>query len=149
MVELFMDTMNPKERVKDFNQIFTTILNKFQPTAKPNKELQIKVYSNALPASISMFVKRATKQTLAGNFEETKTIEFQMKGCKQGHASLVKRESQPPPRRGLVLTRSSGKSVEQTPNKCNGDIEYLQRMVKKFSNEIIDMKRIVGEGNQS
>jgi hypothetical protein len=76
MDELFTTTMNLEERVKDFNQIFTTILNKFQPTVKPNQELKIKVYDNALLDSISMFVKRATKKTLAGNFEETKTIEF-------------------------------------------------------------------------
>jgi hypothetical protein len=149
MDELFMATMNLKERVKDFNQIFMTILNKFQPTAKPTQELQIEVYANALLASISMFVKRAAKQTLAENFEEAKMIEFQMKGCKEGEASLVKRETMPPPRRGLLLTRSSGKSTEQTPNKGNGDIEYLQCMVKKLSNEIIDMKRSAGEGNQS
>ena len=72
-----------------------------------------------------------------------------MKGCKEGQASLVKRETQPPPRRGLLLTRPPGKPAEQTPNKGNGDIEYLQIMFKKLSNEIIDMKRSTGEGNQS
>jgi hypothetical protein len=46
------------------------------------------------------------------------------------------------------LTRPPGKPVEQTPDKGNGDIEYLQCMVKKLSNEIIDMKRNAGEGNQ-
>ena len=46
------------------------------------------------------------------------------------------------------MTRPLRKQVEQTPDKSNGDIEYLQRMVKKLSNEIIDMKRNVGEGNQ-
>jgi hypothetical protein len=148
MAELFAATMSLKERVKYFNQIFTTILNKFQPAAKPTQELQIEVYANALPTSISMFVKRAAKQTLAENFEEAKTIEFQMKGCKEGQASLVKKEAQPPPRRGLLLTRPSGKPTEQTPDKGNGDIEDLQCMVKKLSNEIIDMKRNAGEGNQ-
>jgi hypothetical protein len=148
MAELFAATMSSKERVKDFNQIFTTILNKFQPEAKPTQELQIEVYANALPASISMFVKRAAKLTLAENFEEAKMIEFQMKGCKEGQVSLVKKEVQPPPRRGLLLTRPTGKQTEQGPEKGNGDIEDLQRMVKKLSNEIIDMKRSAGEGNQ-
>jgi hypothetical protein len=32
---LFTATMSSKEKVKDFNQRFTTILNKFQPEAKP------------------------------------------------------------------------------------------------------------------
>ena len=46
------------------------------------------------------------------------------------------------------MTRPPGKPVEQTPDKGNGDIEYLQQMVKKLSNEIMDMKRSVGDGNQ-
>jgi hypothetical protein len=99
MTELFVATMSSKEKVKDFNQRFTTILNKFQPEVKPTQELQIEVYANALPASIFMFVKRAAKTTLAKNFEEVKTIEFQMKGCKEGQVSLVKKEVQPPPKR--------------------------------------------------
>jgi hypothetical protein len=83
------------------------------------------------------------------NFEEAKMIEFQMKGCKEGQDSLVRKESLAPSRRGLILTRPSGKLTEQTPDKGNGDIEDLQRMVKKLSNEIIDMKISTWEGNQS
>ena len=45
------------------------------------------------------------------------------------------------------MTSPPGKLVEQTPDKGNGDIEYLQHMVKKLSNEIIDMNINVGEGN--
>jgi hypothetical protein len=86
-------------------------LNKFQHEAKPTQELQIDVYANALLASISMFVKRAAKLTLVENFEEAKIIEFQMKGCKEGQVSLVKKEAQPPPRRGLSLTRTPGKQT--------------------------------------
>jgi hypothetical protein len=58
---------------------------------KPTQELQIEVYANALLASISMFVKISTKKTLVENFEEAKTIEFHMKGCKEGQVSLVKK----------------------------------------------------------
>jgi hypothetical protein len=35
MGELIYTTMSSKEKVKDFNQWFTTILNLFQPEAKP------------------------------------------------------------------------------------------------------------------
>jgi hypothetical protein len=76
MVELFVATMSSKEKVKDFNKQFTTILNKFQPKAKPTQELQIEVYANALPDSISMFVKRVAKHTLAKYFKEEKMNEF-------------------------------------------------------------------------
>jgi hypothetical protein len=112
--------MSPKEKVKYFNQRFTTILNKFQPEAKPTLELQIEVYVNALPASISMFIKRATKNTLAENFEEDKMIEFQMKGCKEGQISLIKKETQPPPKRGLLLTRPQENKQNKVPKKREG-----------------------------
>jgi hypothetical protein len=148
MAEPFAATMSSKEKVKDFNQRFTTIMNKFKPEAKPTQELQIEVYANSLPASISMFVKRFSKHTLDENFKEDKTIEFQMKGCKEGQVSLVKKEAQPPPRRGLLLTIPPRKQTKQGPEKGSGDIEDLQRMIKKLSNEIIDMKRSAGEENQ-
>jgi hypothetical protein len=47
-----------------------------------------------------------------------------------------------------LSTRPPGKQIEQAPEKGSGDIEDLQRMVKKLSNVIIDMKRSAGEGNQ-
>jgi hypothetical protein len=95
-----------------------------------------------------MFVKRDAKHTLAENFEEAKTIEFQMKGCKEGQVSLVKKEAQPPLGRGLVLTRPPGKQTEQGPEKGSGDIEDLQWMINKLSNEIVDTKRSARAGNQ-
>jgi len=36
-----------------------------------------------------MIVKRVFKPTLADNFEEAKTIEFHIKGCKESHISLA------------------------------------------------------------
>jgi hypothetical protein len=39
MAELFATTMSPKDKVKYFNQNFTTILNKFQLESKPTQEL--------------------------------------------------------------------------------------------------------------
>jgi hypothetical protein len=60
-----------------------------------------------------------------------------------------KNETQPLPKRGIFLKRLPGKQIEQGPKKEGGDLENLHRMIKKLSNEIIDMKRSVGEGNQN
>jgi hypothetical protein len=46
-----------------------------------------------------------------------------------------------------LLTRSPVKKTELGPDK-EGDLENLQWMIKKLSNEIVGMKRSVGEGNQ-
>lgn len=77
-----------------------------------------------------MFVKRAAKHTLNENFEEAKMIEFQMKGYKEGHISLLKKETQPLPKRGLFLTRPPGKQTKQGLEKEGGDLENLQWMIK-------------------
>jgi hypothetical protein len=50
-----------------------------------------------------------------------------MKGCKEGQISLIKKETQPPPKRGLFLTRPLGKQTEQGPEKEGGDIDNLQQ----------------------
>jgi hypothetical protein len=82
--------------------------------------------------------------TLAENFEQTRTIEFQMKGCKEGHISLMKKETQPLPKRGILLTRPLVKQIELGLGKEGGDLENLQQMIKKISNELVDMKRSLG-----
>jgi hypothetical protein len=48
-----------------------------------------------------------------------------------------------------LLTRPPIKQTELGLDKEGGDLENLQRMIKKLSNKIIDMKRSVGEGNQN
>jgi hypothetical protein len=57
MDEFFTLVMSPKYKIKYFNQSFTTFLNKFKYGTMPSPKLQIKVYANALPTTISMFVK--------------------------------------------------------------------------------------------
>jgi hypothetical protein len=46
------------------------------------------------------------------------------------------------------MTRPSRKLAKPTRDKGDGDIQDLQCMVKKLSNEITNMKRNVCEGNQ-
>ena len=83
MVELLAATMGPKDNVKDFNQFFTTIINKFQQETTSSQELQIKFYVNSLLISNSMFAKNVSKHSLEEKFEEAKTMEFHMKGFKE------------------------------------------------------------------
>jgi hypothetical protein len=64
LVELSKIRMGPKERIKDFNKRFLKLLNKMSQTSKPGLDIPIDFYSSALQVSISMFVKRASKNTL-------------------------------------------------------------------------------------
>jgi hypothetical protein len=48
-----------------------------------------------------------------------------------------------------LLTRPLVKKTKLGLDKEGGDLKKLQQMTKKISNEIVDMKRSVGEGNQN
>ena len=55
--------MEKKEKVQDFNQRFTTLLNNFSVATKPAEESLIKYYTTTLDSPITMFVKRFGKIT--------------------------------------------------------------------------------------
>ena len=65
--------INKKEKVKDFNQIFITPLNKILD--KPTEVVQIDFYTTALPPPVARFVKRKEIRTLAENFVEAIKVE--------------------------------------------------------------------------
>lgn len=71
------------ERIKYFNQRFTKILNKFKDTEKPIEKIQVEVYYNVFPTSMSMFVKREEKEYILETFEVDKNIEQEIISCKQ------------------------------------------------------------------
>jgi hypothetical protein len=48
-----------------------------------------------------------------------------------------------------LLTRPQEKQVDQNNEKYGVDMESLQRMIKKMSNEIVDMKINAGEGTSN
>jgi len=56
--------MKPKEKVKDFNQRFNHILNKFVVDTKPHDSITVDYYTPALSTNIAQFVKQAAKPTL-------------------------------------------------------------------------------------
>lgn len=62
--------MEPKERVKDFNKRFVTLLNKIPTTSQPIDVVLVEFYTVALSVTPTMFVKRVGKETLRENFDE-------------------------------------------------------------------------------
>ena len=65
--------MNEKEKVKDFNQIFITLLNRV--LIIPAEVVQIEYYTTALLPNIAMFVKNQEKLTPVDNFGEDIKVE--------------------------------------------------------------------------
>jgi hypothetical protein len=67
--------MNPKEKFKDFNQIFLTLKNRIPTDSMPAKNLIIAYYTKDLHQSIAIWVKQSKKATLLEAFEEASQIE--------------------------------------------------------------------------
>jgi hypothetical protein len=47
--------MAPKEKIKDFNQIFLTLMNKIPEDSRPPENVIIEFYTSTLPSSIAYF----------------------------------------------------------------------------------------------
>jgi hypothetical protein len=75
VMELFSLKMNPKEKVKDFNQRFLTLKNKIAADSMPAEILIVAYSTKALHNNIAIWVKRAKKNTLLEAFEEARKIE--------------------------------------------------------------------------
>ena len=63
LLELSRIKINKRENIKDFNQIFITLLN--QIPDNPVETVQIQLYTHVFPPPVSMFVKSKEKRTLA------------------------------------------------------------------------------------
>jgi hypothetical protein len=75
VMELSRLKMNPKENLKDFNQIFLTLKNKIPTDSMPAKSLIVAYYAKSLHNNIAIRVKRSKKNTLLEAFEEASQIE--------------------------------------------------------------------------
>jgi hypothetical protein len=69
VMELYRLRMNPKEKIKDFNQRFLTLKNRIPMDSMPAENLIIAYYTKALHQSIAIWVKRSKKSMLLEAFE--------------------------------------------------------------------------------
>jgi hypothetical protein len=125
-----------KKKVKDFNQIFLKALTKFTINATLAQSLAIEYYTTIVVPSIGMFVKRANTNTLALNFDEDKTMERELYYyVHHPHSKEIKSTGKKP----LLLTKQLEKEAKY--------IENVVKLVKKLSNEVVDLKKNVSEGS--
>jgi hypothetical protein len=89
----------------------------------------------ALIPSIGMFIKRASRNTLALNFDEAEIIERELSSYEHHpHSEEISSVGNKP----LLLTKP--------PEKEPKDIDSVVKLVKKLSNEVVDLKKNVGKG---
>ena len=115
-LDLLGKQMNENEKVKDFNEIFISLLNRIP--IKFVKAIQIEYYIFALPPNIVMFVKTQKKRTLVDNFVEAIQVEKDFETM----SSCLGKEDK-------ILMES-----------------YLDRVISQLQDEIKNLKKDKGEG---
>ena len=136
--ELSKIHIEPKEKVKDFNQHFLTLRNRIPATSRPTEDVTIEFYTSALPGKIAMFVRQKAKLTLAENFEEAIKVEKDVFATKANSgvdtdAASSSRKKMDSPAKANTTSDKKGQDAL--------DLDSLQRVIKKLSNEIIDLKK--------
>jgi hypothetical protein len=92
-MELSSLKVNPKEKLKYFNQRFLTLKNKIPVDSMLPKSLIVAYYAKALHNSIAIWVKRSKKNTLLEAFEEASQIEKDILSLKYNLSSEVETAS--------------------------------------------------------
>lgn len=133
--------MNPKEKINEFNQRF---LNNIPTTTRPVEEVTLELYTSALPLSIAMFFKRAKLTTLEETFDEAILVEKEISSLKANpmnetnSASTSKKNNENP-----------NKNENEKKDQDNLDMESLQQVITKLSNDMINIKKNNSETNQN
>jgi hypothetical protein len=136
--------INPKEKVKDFNQRFLTLKTRIPADSMPAESLVIAYYTKALHQSIAIWVKRSKKATLLEAFEEATQIEKDILSLKDSSSNETE------------IVFSSKKKIEILPRPTqsktqpkNSNLENLTKVVQKLFNQVIDLKRSTEEASSS
>jgi ribonuclease HI/transposase InsO family protein len=136
--------MNPKEKVKDFNQRFLTLKNRIPADSMPAESLVIAYYTKALHQSIAIWVKRSKKATLLEAFEEATQIEKDILSLKDSSSNETETVSSSKKKIEILSRPTQSKTQPE-----NSDLENLTKVVQKLSNQVIDLKRSTEEASSS
>jgi hypothetical protein len=142
VLELYRMRCDKKYRIKYFNQRFINHFNCIPE--KPTESIQVEFYTAALPPSIAMFVKDQHKITLAKNFIEALQVE---KDIASIASSQGNEENKPSSLEKIMKKKGILKIDTEKKDKEPINMASMQRVLKQFMNELIDLKKIKGEGN--
>ena len=142
VMELSSMKMNPKEKVKYFNQRFITLKKKIHTNSMLAKKMIVSYYAKALHHTATMLVKRSKNNTLLESFEEAVLIENDMFSLKDNTNPKTKSNSSSK-KKIEILTKPPSNKKDQEPI----DMEILQKSFQKLSNQVVDLKRAAEEGS--
>jgi len=131
--------MTTKEKIEYFNQRFSTLMNKIPKDYNPAYNVIIEFYTTKFPSSISIFVERSGKTTLVETFEETLDVEKEMMNIASKSPTEEKMTFSFARRQNVINT------IDEKKEKEAFDMDGLQRMIQKLTNNIEYLKKNLGE----
>jgi hypothetical protein len=134
--------MNPKEKVKDFNQRFLTLKNRIPTDSMLAENLIIAYYTKDLHQNIAIWVKRSKKSIFLEAFEEASQIEKYILILKDSTSSETETSSSSK-KKIKILPRATQSKTQ--PKRS--DLENLTKVIQKLSNQVIDLKRMTEEAS--
>jgi hypothetical protein len=129
VMELSSLKMNPKEKVKDFNQRFLTLTDKIPVDSMPAESLIVAYYVKALHNNIALWVKRSKNNTLLEDFKEASQIEKYVLSPKDNLSSEAKTTSSSKKKIKILTRPPQTKNQQETLH-----LERLQKSFQKLSN---------------
>jgi hypothetical protein len=140
VMELSSLKMNPKEKIKDFNKRFLTLKNRIPTDSMPVENLIVAYYTKALHQNISIWVKRSKKPTLLEAFKDASQIEKDILSLKDTTINEMETSSSSKKKIKILPRPSQNKAQPES-----SDLENLQKVIPKLSNQVIDLKRSAEE----
>jgi hypothetical protein len=142
VMELSSLKMNPKEKIKDFNQRFLTLKNRIPMDLMPAENLIIAYYTKDLHQSIAIWVKQSKKATLLEAFEEASQIEKDILSLKDTTSNETETSSSSKKKIKILPRPTQSKTQPE-----RSDLENLTKFIQKLSNQVIDLKRMIEEAS--
>jgi hypothetical protein len=144
VMELSSLNMNPKEKIKYFNQRFLTLKNRIPINSMPTENLIVAYYTKSLHQNLEFWVKRSKKEMLLEAFEEASQIKKDILSLKYNLSNEAE------------ITPSSKKKIEILPRSPQtktqserSDLESLQKVIHTLSNQVVDLRRLADEASSS
>jgi hypothetical protein len=144
VMELSSLRMNPKEKIKYFNQRFLTLKNRIPMDSMPAGNLIIAYYMKTLHQSIAIWVKRSKKATLLEAFKESSQIKKYILILKYTTSNEI--ETSPFSKKKIEILPRPSQNNEQPESS---DLENLQKVIPKLSNQVKNLKRMAEEDSSS
>lgn len=128
--------MDVKEKFKDFNQCFLSLINRIPKTSRPTNDVTIEFYMSTLPPNMAMFVKRMEKTTLYENFQARVKVEKDLLSV-HGKSKMDEDKSGTSKKK-----KKHGKSTSDKKEYDYFNLQSMSKVITRLANDMAYLKKM-------